>query len=187
MKNHLMEHFHVVVGLVNETNEPWACVVPNTDGQVSLKISKAILESTPENWIFKNEFFTYAIELKVGDDYWTIFRRFSQIREEHKRMLKCSTWRNEAKKLTFPTRAVFNKSDEFQIRRQRALEIYLKSLIGMTIGRNNSARFSKASFCEYLRFFEPNAIDAQYVERLKLGLERITMNERRSCVPAYKN
>lgn len=81
-----MEHMHLVVNLSNDNSTISSTPIPNTN--IILKINKALLISRRQNMFFNEEFYKYAIEIKVGNEYWVIFRRYSEIREEHERMIK---------------------------------------------------------------------------------------------------
>lgn len=70
-----MEHMHLVVNLANESaNDTKNYVVPNTGGGIMLKINKALLISKRQNMFFNEEYYKYAIEIKVNNEYWVIFR-----------------------------------------------------------------------------------------------------------------
>ena len=68
-----------------------------------------------------DEYFKYIIEIKVMNSNWIIFRRFSEIKNEHERM--CKTYPALLKE-PFPARTFFNKTDAFQIERQQKLVSY---------------------------------------------------------------
>lgn len=170
---------HLVVNLANETtNNAKTFVIPNTGG-VMLKINKALLISKRQNMFFNEEYYKYAIELKVGNEYWVIFRRFSEIREEHERALKKYP---DLKKETFPPRSPFNKTDTFQIERQQKLEQYLKILIQTALADvihdysadtkklgspdQPAGKFNKEVFCDHLGFFAETTEDKLNVQKL---------------------
>lgn len=77
-----------------------------------------------QNLLSNEEYFKYVIEIKVSGSHWIIFRRFSEIREEHERMCKIYPI---LLKEPFPGRTLFNKTDAFQIERQQ-------KLVGFTFG-----------------------------------------------------
>ncbi len=100
-----MEHMHLVVNLANESVNNQPSVISNTG--VSLKINKALLISKRDKLFFNEEFYKYAIELTVNGVYWVVFRRYSEVREEHERMCKKHP---TLKKESFPPRNPFNKT-----------------------------------------------------------------------------
>lgn len=70
-----MEHMHLVVNLANESaNDTKNNVVGGTGGAIKLKINKALLISKRQSIFFNEEYYKYAIEIKVNTDYWVIFR-----------------------------------------------------------------------------------------------------------------
>jgi len=100
-----MEHMHLVVNLANESVNNQPSIISNTG--VSLKINKALLISKRDKLFFNEEFYKYAIELNVNGVYWVIFRRYSEVRDEHERMSKKYPL---LKKESFPSRNPFNKT-----------------------------------------------------------------------------
>lgn len=171
-----MEHMHLVVNLANDNRGNQISAIPNTG--ILLKINKALLISKRENVFFNEEYYKYAIELKVNGDYWVIFRRFSEVRDEHERMCrKYPTLKREP----FPPRSLFNKTDTFQIERQQKLEIYLKSYIQIVLGdsiynfspnlkvpgrADQPTRMNREVFCEQLSFFTETTEDRLNVQKL---------------------
>ena len=171
-----MEHMHLVVNLANETTTTQTSVIPNTS--IFLKINKALLISKKQNLFLNEEYYKYAVELKVNNEYWVIFRRYSEIRDEHDRMSKKFP---ALKKETFPPRSPFNKTDTFQIERQQKLEQYLKSYIQIVMGdsifdympnvkvagsSNKSSKLTKDEFCNALPFFVESTEDKLNVQKL---------------------
>lgn len=171
-----MEHMHLVVNLANDNSNNQPSAIPNTG--ILLKINKALLISKRQNLFFNEEYYKYAIELKVNGDYWVIFRRFSEIRDEHERMSKKYP---TLKKETFPPRSPFNKTDTFQIERQQKLENYLKNYIQAILGdaiynfssnlktfgsADQPMRLNKETFCDRLNFFLETTEDKLNVQKL---------------------
>lgn len=180
---------HLVVNLANETitnGTSQSNVVGNTG--ISLKLNKALLISKPKNFLFNEEYYKYAIEIKINGQYWVIFRRFSEIRDEHERMMKkCPALKKES----FPARSPFNKNDTFQMERQQKLEQYLRNFILVSLGDSlyefsathravdsnvrpttsqaasaQPARLTKEVFCERLPFFQESTEDKLNVQKL---------------------
>lgn len=168
---------HLVVNLANESSNRQASTIANTG--IFIKINKALLITKHNNLFLPNEeYYKYAIELKVNGEYWVIFRRFSEIRDEHERMCKlCPNLKREP----FPPRSLFNKTDSFQIERQQKLEIYLKNYIQIVLGEslyqfmpnakiagqsNQTIKLTKSIFCERLHFFEETTEDKLNVQKL---------------------
>jgi hypothetical protein len=100
-----MEHMHLVVNLANESVNNQPSIISNTG--VSLKINKALLISKRDKLFFNEEFYKYAIELNVNGVYWVVFRRYSEVRDEHERVCKKYP---SLKKESFPPRNPFNKT-----------------------------------------------------------------------------
>ena len=178
-----MEHMHLVVNLANDTKNNQPSNVSNTG--ILLKINKALLISKRDKLFFNEEYYKYAIELKVNGQYWVIFRRYSEIRDEHERLKDKFP---ALKKETFPPRSPFNKTDTFQMERQQKLEQYLKSFITIVFGEDiykyssnlrapgsptSSAVLTKDVFCEHLTFFHETTEDQLNVQKLgwKSGAE----------------
>jgi hypothetical protein len=171
-----MEHMHLCVNLANDTANNQPSAVSNTG--ILIKINKALFISRKQNLFFNEEYYKYAIELKVNGEYWVIFRRYSEIRDEHERM--CKKYAN-LKKESFPPRSPFNKNDSFQIERQQKLQEYLKSLIEIVLGDNiynfsptlksskspeAPVRLTKDMFCQLFPFFVESAEDKLNVQKL---------------------
>lgn len=162
---YMIRRLQLHVGLTKENKY----IVPSTSEQVFIKIKKPILQTAkPENWIFKDEHFKYEIELNVGNDYWTIYRRFSDIRKEHNRLLEKATFREDLRNIEFPPLALFTKHTDFQRKRIKELEIYLRKMVSLAMYENKMTNYSKDSFCQYLRFFESNVEDEEYKSQLKM-------------------
>ncbi|CAF1082260.1 unnamed protein product [Brachionus calyciflorus] len=171
-----MEHMHLVVNLANESSNRQASSIPNTG--IYIKINKALLISKRQNIFLNEEYYKYAIEMKVNGEYWVIFRRFSEIREEHERMCKnCPNLRKEP----FPPRSPFTKTDSFQIERQQKLEAYLKNYIQIVLGEtiflymphvkapgqsDQTIKLTKSHFCDKLNFFQETTEDKLNVQKL---------------------
>jgi hypothetical protein len=171
-----MEHIHLAVNFANESSSNQISVIPNTS--IFLKINKALLISKKEKAIFGEEFYKYAIELKINDESWCVFRRFSEIRDEHERMSKKYS---NLRKETFPSRSPFNKTDSFQIERQQKLEQYLKTYIQTVLGdsiydfmpnvklagsSNKQMKLNREEFCNALPFFIETTEDKLNVQKL---------------------
>jgi hypothetical protein len=168
-----MEHLHLCVNLSSEpTQTP---VIQNTS--IFLRINKALLISKKQNFL-SEEFYKYAIEIKVNNERWIIFRRYSEVRDEHDRMVKKYP---TLKREIFPPRSPFTKTDTFQIERQQKLESYLKTYIQVVFGEsvydfmpnvkvaggsNNQLRLNKDEFCSALPFFVETTEDKLNVQKL---------------------
>jgi hypothetical protein len=61
--------------VVNSSND-WRMVWQTTNGAIMIKMNKSFLVSdTQSQFFFRNEeYYKYAIELKVNNDYWVVFR-----------------------------------------------------------------------------------------------------------------
>jgi hypothetical protein len=171
-----MEHMHLVVNLANDSKNNQPSAVPNTS--ILLKINKALLISKRDKLFFNEEYYKYAIELKVNGQYWVVFRRYSEIRDEHERLrTKFPALNREA----FPPRSPFNKTDTFQMERQQKLETYLKNFIMIVFGEDiykyssnlrapgsptTSTVLTKEIFCDRLTFFHETTEDELNVQKL---------------------
>lgn len=171
-----MEHMHLVVNLANDNSNVWPVAIANTG--IMLKINKALLISKKDKMFFNEEYYKYAIELKVNGEYWVIFRRYSEIRDEHERMKDKYA---ALKKENFPPRNPFNKTDTFQMERQQKLEVYLKNYIQTVMGDNlykfspnvkplgasdTASKLNKDTFCVHLPFFLETTEDKLNVQKL---------------------
>lgn len=175
-----MEHMHLVVNLSGEasgTNSSTNCAIANTG--IMLKINKALLISKRINLFYNEEYYKYAIELKVNGEYWVIFRRFSEIKDEHERMSKLKP---QLRREAFPPRSPFNKTDSFQIERQQKLELYLKNYIQTVLGdgiynfspnyksaqssSEKPIKLTKEVFCDLFSFFNETVEDTLNVQKL---------------------
>lgn len=172
---------HLVVNLSGETSgssNAVNCQIGDTG--IMLKINKALLISKRQNLFFNEEYYKYAIELKIKNEYWVVFRRYSEIRDEHERMCKRTPM---LKRETFPPRSPFNKTDTFQIERQQKLENYLKNYIQTVLGDDvyqfssnfktpNQAdtkqptKLTKEVFCDLFSFFNETIEDRLNVQKL---------------------
>ena len=70
-----------------------------------------------------DEHYEYLIEIRLNDESWFIFRRYSKIRQLHEQMCLLYPSLN---RLVFPMRWLFNNSDKHLIERQVQLEHYLR-------------------------------------------------------------
>lgn len=167
---------HLVVNLANESSNRQASTIANTG--IFIKINKALLITKRQNIFHNEEYYKYAIELKVNGEYWVIFRRFSEIRDEHERMCRMCP---NLKKEPFPPRSLFTKTDSFQIERQQKLETYLKNYIQLVLGESlyqfmpnakipgqsdQTMKLTKSIFCERLNFFQESTEDKLNVQKL---------------------
>jgi hypothetical protein len=77
-----------------------------------------LISSKQGSFFVNEEYYKYVIEIRVKKEQWIVFRRFSEIRDLHERMCKIYP---ALGKESFPNRALFNKTDSFQIERQQKL------------------------------------------------------------------
>uniref|UniRef100_A0A8C5C8F0 PX domain-containing protein n=1 Tax=Gadus morhua TaxID=8049 RepID=A0A8C5C8F0_GADMO len=72
----------------------------------------------------KDEHYEYEVKISVGDETWTVFRRYSRFREMH-RSLRMKY--PELSALEFPPKKLFGNRDERMINERRGhLEAYLR-------------------------------------------------------------
>ena len=93
---------------------------------ISIEINNSFLFGK-KTW---DEHYEYAIEIKINDEYWKIFRRFNKIRQLHEKMCKLYPSLNC---LVFPIRYFPNL-----MIRQIQLEHYLKCFIEILINDSTS-------------------------------------------------
>ncbi|XP_076464359.1 kinesin-like protein KIF16B isoform X2 [Babylonia areolata] len=70
--------------------------------------------------------YEYEVKVKIGDEMWSVFRRYSKFRELHQTMRKKYP---NVDILVFPPRKLFHKSERVAAERRVLLEQYLANLI----------------------------------------------------------
>ncbi|XP_071080558.1 kinesin-like protein KIF16B [Haliotis cracherodii] len=99
----------------------------------------------------------YEVKVSVGEDTWTIFRRYSRFRDLHQIMKKKYP---ETSILVFPPRKMFSKSEKTVAERRLQLEQYLKNLIEVCMRSANTPlhpthnkHMTKHILCDFDPFF----------------------------------
>ena len=172
-----MEHIHLSVNLSHENTNIQQAAIGNTG--IMIKINKSLLISKRESSFFNEEFYKYVIEIKVKNESWFVFRRYSEVRDEHDKM--CKKFSN-LRKIDFPPRGIFTKTDTFQIERQIKLEQYLKEYVLIVLGDNiynfstthksptassdQPMKLTKDTFCDMIPFFYETTEDKLNVQKL---------------------
>ncbi|KAL3874464.1 hypothetical protein ACJMK2_037473 [Sinanodonta woodiana] len=70
--------------------------------------------------------YEYEVKIVIGEDVWTIYRRYSRFRQFHHELRKRYP---EVNSLVFPSKKLFSKNEKVSSERQKQLEFYLRSLI----------------------------------------------------------
>lgn len=98
---------------------------------IQLEINESFLFGK-KSW---DEHYEYLIELRINDEYWYIFRRYSKIRQLHEQMCLLYPSLN---RLVFPMRLVFNLTDKQRLlERQSQLEHYLNCFLEILLNDPN--------------------------------------------------
>ncbi|XP_046558058.1 LOW QUALITY PROTEIN: kinesin-like protein KIF16B [Haliotis rubra] len=99
----------------------------------------------------------YEVKVSVGEDTWTIFRRYSRFRDLYQIMKKKYP---ETSILVFPPRKMFSKSEKVVAERRVQLEQYLKNLIEVCMRSantplhpTNNKHMTKLILCDFDPFF----------------------------------
>jgi len=95
----------------------------------------------------------YQVYVRIGDEEWNIYRRYSQFNKLH---LQVSKMYPVLEKLDFPKKKMFGKKDiKFVEQRRRKLQEYLRCLINTCISSNTelSTHTSKSDLTSLIPFF----------------------------------
>ncbi|KAL8611043.1 hypothetical protein ACOMHN_042659 [Nucella lapillus] len=74
----------------------------------------------------RDSHYEYEVKIKIGEEIWSVFRRYSKFREVHQTMRKKYP---NVDILVFPPRKLFHKSERVAAERRILLEQYLSNLI----------------------------------------------------------
>ncbi len=156
---------------------------------IQLNINGSILIGK-KTW---DEHYEYAVSVKVNEDSWLIFRRYSKMRELHEKM--CLLYPS-LHRLVFPTRHVLKTStDKHLIERQLQLEHYMRcfleivlnepscplsrhhspvsSVLNNSISSSNSSLnqpyINKAKLCSICPFFEQTSNDLLLLNKFQFN------------------
>ncbi|KAK3093196.1 hypothetical protein FSP39_012500 [Pinctada imbricata] len=102
--------------------------------------------------------YEYEVKMAVGEDAWTIFRRYSRFRQMHQELKKKMP---EVSALVFPPRKLFSRSEKVVVERRRQLELYLKNLLAIflrcpqcPLHPSQNKYLSKQVLCDFETFFK---------------------------------
>ncbi|XP_048732048.2 kinesin-like protein KIF16B isoform X2 [Ostrea edulis] len=103
--------------------------------------------------------YEYEVKIAVGEDIWSIYRRYSRFRQLHQDMKKKYL---EVSQLSFPPRKIlFSRSDKVVAERRKSLEVYLRDLMSIflrtpscPLHQSQSKQVTKQDLCEYEPFFK---------------------------------
>ncbi|XP_041473769.1 sorting nexin-29-like [Lytechinus variegatus] len=111
---------------LNSPDSETASLAPATRALINLWIPSAFLRGKG-----KDAFHVYQIYVRIRDDEWNVYRRYSQFRELHIKMKKSNAVIN-----TFefpPKKAVGNKDTKFVEERRKKLQHYLRLVINFCV------------------------------------------------------
>eukprot|EP00112_Aurelia_sp_Birch-Aquarium-sp1_P001497 Seg1160.12 transcript_id=Seg1160.12/GoldUCD/mRNA.D3Y31 product="Sorting nexin-29" protein_id=Seg1160.12/GoldUCD/D3Y31 len=78
----------------------------------------------------------YQVYIRVGDEEWNIYRRYSQF---HKMHMTCCKEYHEVERFNFPPKKLLGKKDlKFVEGRRKKLQEYIRRLINISIAKNPS-------------------------------------------------
>lgn len=103
--------------------------------------------------------FEYEVKIAIGEDVWSIYRRYSKFRQLHQDMKKKFP---EVSHLTFPPRKLlFSRSDKVVAERRKLLEVYLRGLLSIFLQAPSCdlhpakcKHLTKQDLCDYEPFFK---------------------------------
>ncbi|XP_069117380.1 kinesin-like protein KIF16B isoform X2 [Argopecten irradians] len=102
--------------------------------------------------------YEYEVKIIIGDDSWTIYRRYSKFRQLHQ------YWKNkipEVNSLVFPPKKLFSRSEKVVAERQKQLELYMQNFLSIcqrtpscSLHASNNKYLTKQVLCEFETFFK---------------------------------
>jgi len=99
----------------------------------------------PSVTLIADEFAAYKIQIKCGEEKWTIFRRYSSCKSFHTELSRIAPVLLEI--LRFPKKKWFgNKSAHFVEKRRSQLELYFQMLLSSNLPRSKQLSESIMSF-----------------------------------------
>ncbi|XP_030840745.1 sorting nexin-29 [Strongylocentrotus purpuratus] len=141
---------------LNSPDSETASLAPATRALINLWIPSAFLRGKG-----KDAFHVYQIYIRIRDDEWNVYRRYSQFRELHIKMKKSNAVIN-----TFefpPKKAVGNKDTKFVEERRKRLQHYLRLVINFCV--QNSLELtetpSKETLISLIPFFGDTMVRKQ--------------------------
>ncbi|XP_050405593.1 kinesin-like protein KIF16B [Patella vulgata] len=119
------------------------------------------IKITIPNYVLRkgsNSHHEYEVKIVIGDENWTVFRRYSRFRELHFSLLKKFP---EMSLLVFPPRKLFHKSEKVVIERRKQLEEYMQHLMELCLRMEDcplhpskNKYLSRHILCEFDSFFK---------------------------------
>ncbi|KAL4238780.1 Kinesin-like protein kif16b [Mactra antiquata] len=102
--------------------------------------------------------YEYEVKIEVGDDIWSIIRRYSKFREFHQEIkFKIP----EINALVFPPKKLFSKTEKVASERRHQLEFYMRSVIEIcskiptcSLHSTQNQFLSKQVLCDFNPFFK---------------------------------
>ncbi|XP_052059373.1 kinesin-like protein KIF16B [Mytilus californianus] len=105
-----------------------------------------------------DEHYAYEVQIAVGDEKWTIYRRYSRFRDLHQEWKKHYL---QIGGLVFPPRKLFRKQEKIAMDRQQQLEVYLKNALTILMRTpdcplhpSKNLYLSKQILCDFDPFFK---------------------------------
>lgn len=122
--------------------------VPGRNTIVNVWIPSALLRGKGSE-----SYHVYQIYIRVGDEEWNVYRRFTHFVDLHRQVQHIFTT-----KLAFPQKKVFNRrGSKFVEDRRQALEAYVRKVVEMCLSQRRSPMVvnpCKQTFCEALPFLK---------------------------------
>ncbi|XP_052767507.1 kinesin-like protein KIF16B isoform X2 [Mya arenaria] len=101
--------------------------------------------------------YEYEVKIVIGDDVWSIQRRYSKFREFH---MALKSKIPELNALVFPPKKLFSKTDKVAAERREQLEFYMRSVLEICmkipscpLHLSQNAFLSKQVICDFDPFF----------------------------------
>ncbi|OWF53130.1 kinesin-like protein KIF16B isoform X2 [Mizuhopecten yessoensis] len=102
--------------------------------------------------------YEYEVKVIIGDDSWTIYRRYSRFRQVHQ------DWKRkipEINSLVFPPKKLFSRSEKVVAERQKQLELYMQNFLSIcqrtpscSLHSSNNKYLTKQVLCDFETFFK---------------------------------
>lgn len=108
--------------------------------------------------------YEYEVKIVIGDENWSVFRRYSRFRQLHTDM---KIRYAEVVSLMFPPKKLFSRSEKVVSERRYQLEIYLRKLLEILmhipscpLNPSNNDFLSKQTLCDFDPFFKKGLFEA---------------------------
>ncbi|KAK3596008.1 hypothetical protein CHS0354_032527 [Potamilus streckersoni] len=107
--------------------------------------------------------YEYEVKIRIGEDMWTVYRRYSRFRQFHQDLRKGYP---EVGSLVFPPKKLFSKTEKVASERQKQLEFYLRGLIEIcskiptcNLHPSNNKFLTKKDLHDFDPFFRPGLFE----------------------------